>query len=88
MVELHYTNEALNDLKKLERNTARRIVRKIEWNVTQHDPLHQAKALQGRLRGLYRYRIGHYRVIFEYTAGQQVHICMVLAIQHRKDIYR
>ncbi len=49
------------------------------------DP-HQGKPLKGSYKGLYRYRIGDYRII--YSVEDDRLIVFVLRIRHRKDAYR
>lgn len=83
-----YSTEALHQLKKLSPAIAKRIVLKIADNTAQADPLLRAKALQGRLSGKYRYRIGDYRAIFTVDDAGNVSIIMILAIVHRKDAYK
>lgn len=42
------------------------------------------KALTGQYKGLYRYRIGDWRVIYEINGLSQV---VVLDIAHRREVY-
>jgi len=49
------------------------------------DP-YQGKALSGEFKGLYRWRCGKFRIIYEIQ--QDVLIVLVLRIAHRKDVYR
>jgi mRNA interferase RelE/StbE len=49
------------------------------------DGLHP-QALQGELAGLYKFRVGEYRVIYEILAGESA--LLIHAIGHRRDIYR
>jgi mRNA interferase RelE/StbE len=44
------------------------------------------KILTGKLKSLYRYRVGDYRVIYDVNDAQK--IVKVLSIKHRKEIYR
>jgi mRNA-degrading endonuclease RelE of RelBE toxin-antitoxin system len=37
---------------------------------------------------LYRFRIGDYRAVFEIDSGSKINIILILAIGHRKDIYK
>jgi mRNA interferase RelE/StbE len=61
-ISVTYTNYAIKDLDKLDKNLSNRITQKI--NVyTKSDPLLYAKSLGGIFSGLYRYRIGNYRAI-------------------------
>ena len=43
------------------------------------------KALKGKLKGYYRYRVGDYRVIYEIN-NQTIQV-IVVKIAHRKNIY-
>lgn len=86
--EVIYSRDALLQLKKLSPTTAKRIVLKIADNASQADPLLRAKPLQGRLSGKYRYRIGDYRAIFKVDDAGNLSVLMILAIMHRKDVYK
>lgn len=83
---LRYTEPAVKDLDKLDKNLSKRIVSKIE-TYTQDQPLLNAKRLNGVFEGLYRYRIGDYRAIFEYEEDKLI-IIKIIMIRHRKDAYR
>lgn len=50
------------------------------------DDPYQGKALSGEFKGLYRWRSGKFRIIYE--VQQEVLIVLVLRIAHRKDVYR
>jgi mRNA interferase RelE/StbE len=76
---------AVRDLARLDRPEARRIVRRINWlasNLCRIRP----EALGGDLAGLYKLRVGDYRVIYEVLDGEQM--LLVHAIGHRREIYR
>jgi len=61
-----YSPKAYGELKNLDKNIALRITDKIEIYVYKTaNPFEHAKALVGIMSGLYRYRVGDYRVIFE-----------------------
>lgn len=49
-----------------------------------HDPLRHAVKLTDPAIGTYRFRIGDYRIVFD-IAGDEI---VILAVGHRKDIYR
>ncbi len=87
-ISVIYSDDALRQLKKLSPALAERIVLKVKDNALQANPLSRAKALQGELRGRYRYRVGDYRVIFVIDAKRVVIILTVLSVKHRKDVYR
>jgi len=87
-IKVVYSKEADRDLEKLNPKDADRIVVKIAENTRMQDPLVRAKALKGHLTGLYRYRIGDYRAIFEIDGRGNVTLLTILNIKHRKDIYK
>ena len=49
------------------------------------DPMKLAEALKGNLKGLFRFRVGDYRVICDIQRERVV--VLVLDAGHRKDIY-
>ena len=76
---------ALNDLKEFDQQTAGKIVGRIK-NYLSQDPDKLGKPLKGVLKGLYRYRIGDYRIIYAVDRGENQ--ISILHIGKRKDIYR
>jgi len=85
---LIYTKSAEKDLAGLEPETAKRIIRKLDFYITQKDPLEYAKKLQGFEIDTYRFRIGDYRVIFRRDVKtNKLVILVVLKIAHRKEVY-
>ncbi len=43
------------------------------------------KALKGKLKGLYRYRVGNYRIIYQIN-NQTIQV-IIVKIAHRQNIY-
>jgi mRNA interferase RelE/StbE len=84
---IEYSESAKKQLRKLDKQSAQRILKFIDERVaTQADPRATGKALTGTLGGLWRYRIGDFRVICELDDG---HIrILVLSLAHRRDVYR
>ncbi len=83
--QVRLLDAAIKDLERLDRPIARRVVHKIAW-LAEH--IHEAPLLplRGNLRGLYKLRVGEYRVIYEILDEES--IVIVHAIGHRKEIYR
>lgn len=52
-----YAAHARKDLVELEKHGARKIALKIQENAELPNPLTRAKALQGSLSGMYRFRV-------------------------------
>lgn len=79
-----WSERVKKDLKKLGNAEVVRIVKKVETHLVK-DPLSLGKSLTGNFSGLYRYRIGDYRVL--YALKQDELIIIVLHAGHRKDVY-
>jgi len=85
---INYTESAKRQLRKLDKQTARRILDFMDARiVTQEDPRSNGKALTGPMLGAYwRYRVGDYRVICDIQDGA---LCvLVIEIGNRSDVYR
>lgn len=84
---IDYTASALGQLRKLDRPTARRIVDCMDERIAgMSNPRSAGKALTGPLGGLWRYRVGDFRVICEIQDGA----LRVLVVQfgNRREVYR
>jgi mRNA interferase RelE/StbE len=82
-----YTDTAKGQLRKLDKQTARRIVDYMDDRVAGLDnPRDAGKALSGPMGGLWRYRVGDCRVICEI----QDHALRILVVQmgNRREVYR
>jgi mRNA interferase RelE/StbE len=78
---------AAKSLKSLDTGTKQRIERFIGLLIETDNPRSYGKALQGkRYAGLWRYRIGDYRLICQIKDSEL--IILLLEIGHRKDIYK
>ena len=62
-MDVHYTDTAKRQLKKLERHIQERIVDKIRFFISNSNPLEFAEPLTGY--DAYRFRVRDYRVTFE-----------------------
>jgi mRNA interferase RelE/StbE len=77
---------AAKALRKLDRQTAERIVRFLDELDGTQNPRNRGQALVGPRAGLWRYRVGDYRLVCQ-LRDQQL-IILVIEIGHRSDIYR
>lgn len=73
-------------LKSLDKPSKKRIEQFIDQLTTTDHPRRTGKTLQGNLKGLWRYRIGNYRLICRIKDSEL--IILVLDIGHRKNIYK
>ena len=78
---------AERQLRKLDRPVQKRLV---DWLYDRlegcKDPRHFGEPLKGELDGLWRYRVGDYRILCEIRDNRL--IVLVLAVGHRREIYR
>ncbi len=77
---------AERQLRKLDPATARRLglyLRKLVAETT--DPRERGKALTGPMAGLWRYRVGNYRLVCELM--EQRLVVLVVRLGHRSRIY-
>ena len=79
--EIAYKKSVRKDLANLGKAEARRVLDKIEKDLSTRADRYPA--LKGQFAGLRKLRVGDYRVIFA-ILGQQV---LVLRIGHRSEIY-
>jgi len=78
---------AVKQLKKLDRTAQKRIVGFLSDRLlTAKTPRDFGKPLMGKLTGLWRYRVGDYRLICEIN-DKEVTV-LVINIGHRKEIYQ
>ena len=85
--KLGYTQHAYEDIERLDQETARRIVKKLDFFVAQENPLRWAKKLIGSGNGEYRFRVGDYRVLFDIDQKGVLIILLVLRVKHRGEVY-
>ncbi|MFB6226665.1 MAG: type II toxin-antitoxin system RelE/ParE family toxin [Candidatus Paceibacteria bacterium] len=84
-----YSKKAEKQCLKFEQGTQDRIDEKIKEMVGYYNnkevPRPDIKKLKGKYEGLYRLRIGDYRVIYKMNSKRRVII--ILLIRKRKDAY-
>ncbi len=83
--EVEYTTTALRQLRKLDRQIARRIVDYLDEVAELDDPRSRGKSLLGDQAGIWRYRVSDYRVLCDLRDVQLV--ILALAVGHRSDVY-
>lgn len=84
--KIELSARARKALKKLDRKSARDIVRALEEIAQLPNPRSRVKALTGNLQDLWRYRVGDYRVICD-IRSQRLTI-YAIDLGHRRNIYR
>lgn len=80
------SDRAVRALRKMDRQTARRIRDELAEIAELEDPRSRGKALAGNLAGLWRYRVGDYRVVCDIMDG--VMVVLVVDVAHRSKVYK
>ena len=84
-VEFNVT--ATRQLRKLDRQAQGKILDYLEDEITAlENPRSRGKALVGNKRGLWRYRVGDYRIIC--SLENETMTVLVVELGHRRDVYQ
>jgi mRNA interferase RelE/StbE len=83
----NFDSRALKELEKLDRMAQGRIVNFLQERVLRGtDPRDLGKAMTGDKAGLWRYRVGDYRLVCH--IDDDAELILVLRLGHRKEAYR
>jgi mRNA interferase RelE/StbE len=82
--DIEFTAEGMIGLQTLTSTIQNRILRKIRWLSENFENL-TPQALSADLSGLFKLRIGDYRVI--YSFDPEVRLITIHKVGHRRDIY-
>ena len=77
-----YKASVTGDLKKIDKSQARKLVAGLEEKLGKNPDL--GEPLKGEFHGLFKYRMGNYRVIY----AKREEDILILRIAHRKEVYR
>ena len=84
MYSVEYAKSVAKDLRRLPKKIRARALDVVE-TVLAEDP-HQGRPLTGPYKGLFRFRVGDYRIV--YTIERDELVILVLRIRHRRDVYQ
>jgi len=85
MIRYDFTRIAEKEFLQLSPAFQKRIIKKLEFYLSQDDPLAFAKNIATLAPpATYRFRIGDYRLIFE----REKDGILILRVGHRREIYR
>lgn len=79
---IRFKSSVIRDLNHLDPATVERIIREIEDTIGSDSTI--GEPLSGEFKGLLRYRIGEYRVIFVRYPDS----VLIVRIGHRRSVYR
>jgi mRNA interferase RelE/StbE len=84
---IEFLPAAEKELAKLGRSEAKRIIETLKTRIAPlDDPRRLGSALSGQLGGLWRWRIGDYRVVAR-IEDERITI-LVVRVAHRREVYR
>jgi mRNA interferase RelE/StbE len=84
---IEFLPAAEKELAKLGRAEAKRIIETLKTRIAPlDDPRRLGSALSGQLGGLWRWRIGDYRVVAR-IEDERITI-LVVRVAHRREVYR
>ncbi|ECF2367389.1 TPA: type II toxin-antitoxin system RelE family toxin [Salmonella enterica] len=83
---INYSDRALKSLRKMDKQTARRIVDFMDLRIAvAADPRQSGKPLKGELGEFWRYRVGDHRILCEIRDDEL--IILAATIGHRREVY-
>ena len=84
---VEFDRAAARDLRKLGAIAEQTILRYLRERIAgSDDPRRFGHALVGDLKGLWRYRVGDYRIVA--SIEDQRFVVLVVTIGHRREVYR
>ena len=82
---VEFQADAIDDLGRLDTAIVRQVRNRLD-GLAENAETMRHRMLSGRLRGLFRLRIGDYRLL--YTLDREKRTIVVRAVRHRSEIYR
>lgn len=87
MYEIKFSKVAKKAIDKLDNQVARLIKNWIIKNlINSNNPKKLAKELKGNLKGIYRFRVGDYRMFAEINDNEL--FIFIFEVGHRRDVYK
>ncbi|MDY2980077.1 MULTISPECIES: type II toxin-antitoxin system RelE family toxin [Fusobacterium] len=85
--KVEFSIESANYIRKMDNSTRTTLLKWINKNLVNcEDPRVHGKSLTGNKKGIWRYRVGNYRVLCDIQ--DEVLTILVLEIGHRSKIYK
>ena len=86
MYEVEFTPEAEEDLARLSKSVAQRILKKIRW-LAENFEMITPEPLTGEWKDLYKLRVGDYRVLYTFSQVERK-VIIIHLVGHRREIYK
>lgn len=85
--KIEYARSVQKTVRKLDPQVQRRIREYMEQRVASlEDPREIGERLKGQLSGLWRYRVGDYRIVCRLQ--DEALVILVVRVGHRKEVYQ
>jgi mRNA interferase RelE/StbE len=85
MYHVKFTPTAAEDLARLNKPTAQRILTKIRWLAGNFQTL-VPEPLTGQWEGIYKLRVGDYRVLYTFSKNETS--ITIHFVRHRREVYK
>ncbi|GAB4504040.1 MAG: hypothetical protein Fur0043_10330 [Anaerolineales bacterium] len=85
MFQVEFTATAQSDLARLDKPMAQRALKKLRWLAENFEAI-TPEALTGQWQGVFKLRIGDYRVL--YTCDREKQTIVVRFVRHRREVYK
>ena len=83
---VEFDRDAARDLRKLGADAQRRVLRYLRERIaTAQDPRRFGRPLTGDLKGLWRYRVGDFRIVA--SVEDDRFVVLVVTVGHRREVY-
>ena len=82
---VEYSETSLRQLKKFDKRWQKEILKEMDEVAKLKNPRERGKLIKGNLSGIWRYRVGDFRILCEIQDSKI--LITVLRIKHRKEIY-
>lgn len=73
-------------MQKMDKQVAKRITAKLKEIVQLENPRMMGKALSDNKAGLWRYRVGNYRIVC--SIEDEILLILVVGVAHRSKVYK
>jgi mRNA interferase RelE/StbE len=84
--KIEFDSNVEKDLRKLDHSAQQRIIKYLKEKIIPiENPRTLGKPLSGDLRGIWRYRVGDYRILAKIE--DENFIILVVYVGHRKNVY-
>ena len=83
MARIEWTEEAVRDLKVIDKQVGLRILKKLSWFSENFETI-VPEPLSGEFKETYKLRVGDWRVIYTIENG----VIVIQSIGHRREIYK